>query len=1694
MRKIFLFCLSLFFAGSLMAQLNDADKTAALQLVNANKTAIGLSSDDLNNLAVSSSYFDKTTGFRYVYLIQTYRNIPVYNQMQVLAFKNNQLWSKAGGRITSIDQKVNVANGMPAVSAESAVMAAIADRKLTTSQKAIVFNSKENGRLLEFGKLGISAENITAQLMWYPDPNGGKQVTLAWQVYIIPTTTPDYWLVRIDASNSSSLGADNLTVYDSWDDPNKNFISEAKDKAFKTDFENFQLINPRKFENISGISPMDPSLADNGIYRVIPLPYEAPSFMPGPSTTWHAIRNNPWVGAGISANSVTLKWHSDDATGTDYNYTRGNDTWAYHDRLNQNTGDPARSATSTTALPNLTFDFTPDYTMEPIVTSPPNQQFNITNLFYWNNVIHDVMYNYGFDEVSGNFQTNNLGRGGLGGDYVRAEAQDGGGTNNANFATPPDGSLPRMQMYLFTAPTPDRDGDVDNGVVTHEFGHGISNRLTGGPATTSCLGNAEQGGEGWADYQSLMFTQDWAASNVNSGFNNPRGIGTYVLNQATNGAGIRNQKYCTNFAVNNQVYLASLPPEVHNLGEILCEALWEMTWAIIQQVGTINPNIYDLAGGGGNNIAWKLVIEGFKLQPCSPGFIDARNAIIQADINLYGGTHLCAIQEAFRKRGMGFGASQGSSNSVTDQIPSFAPFPGTGAFTLLQNGVTSTPEGVNINYTNRLVVGNCGSLTNYLITDTLPLNVTFVSATSGGTYNGGNRVVSWTVNQAQNTTVDYNFVVNINAGAYYAPITILNEPVTVSPPALPAGWTSTSTPAGNNWVSTVAQSHSAPNSLFTSNLPSVSEQSLVSPTVSIPASPPTMTFWHFYNSELIWDGGVLEISTNGGGSYTDIGPANFISGGYNGTLNASGNPLGGRPAFTGTSSGFIKSTVSLTPYASQANVKFRWRFGSDASVAVVGWYVDDILIQDIAHVDMRSNLFNASLVRQNFSDSIMLITPPVSCTPPTISDFLVVQPTCAVPTGTISITAFGTGTLQYSVNGAAGPWQLSNTFSGLAPGSYNLAVRLQSNPACITIFGGSPVVLNPATGCPCVPPIVNAPTVTQPTCSTATGTIVVNTTGGTGTLEFSINNGATWFSSPTFSGLIPGNYTVLARTGPTCVVAYAGNPVVINPQPPTPVGSAASQTICSGSASSVALNSTVVGTTFTWTAAIQTVPTGGTITGFSNCAAACGTNIAQTLTNTGTTAGVVRYTITPTAGACVGATFTVDVTVNPRPVGSASPQTICSGATTSVALSSTLAGTTYTWTAAIQTAPTGGTITGFSNCAAACGTTIAQTLTNTGTSVGVVRYTVTPTNGTCTGIAFTVDVTVNVPPTVTCPANITVPSTIGACTAVVTYTATVTGSPVPTLTYSFTGATTGSGSGSGSGSTFNVGTTTVTITANNGCGTTASCSFTITVTDAQLPVISVQPQIKTACVGDNVTFSVTASNALTYQWQSWNGITTWNNIAGATASTYTLNSVTTSLNTFSYRVIVNGLCTQVTSTHASVYVNPLPMIALVASRPPILLPGQFVTITAQVSPGGGTFVWRKNGVVIAGATGSSLANLSVDDIGTYQCTYTDPNGCVSTSATLTVSGEPSNNLYVYPVPNFGQFHVRFFNQTNENVTLSVIDALGQVVYQRKFTTTTQYSNINVDLGGSIPNGTYVVEVLNSANKRVAARKIIVEHQ
>ncbi len=1324
MRKIILFLLPLLFCVVITnAQTADATKAEAMELAVKNSIGIGLSSTELSNVIVSDAYFDKSSGLNMVYLQQTYKGILVYNQIMVLAFKNGVLLSSAGKYNHSIEKFVNVQSALPTISAQASVLAAIADRKLVTTQAAVAINVKNNGQKVEFGNMGVSRENITAQLMWVPATDE-KAVNLAWQVYIIPTTSSDYWLVRMDATNSKLLGADNLTVYCNWGN-NKHTHAAGEKHNFKTDVPasnykplfDFEAMVKTTAENASS-----PSTINSSSYRVVPYPAESPQAVGGA----HALRTDPWTAA--PGNATTLKWHTG-AGGVDYDYTRGNNVWAYQDRVAPlNSGTVAKSTTSTTGLPNLTFDFTPNYTVTPLQTTPaPNVQFNTTNVFYWNNIIHDVMYQYGFDEVAGNFQDDNLSRGGAGNDHVNAEAQDASGTNNANFSTPADGTSGRMQMFLFdiNGSSPVKDGDVDNGIVVHEFGHGLSNRLTGGPSNVSCLNNAESMGEGWSDYYALMFTTNWATATLSDGVI-PRPMGLYALNNVNlfpgspPNTGIRHYAYSTNLAVNPLVYAASIPAETHDLGEIWCAVVWDMTWAIINQVGVINPNIYDVTGGGGNNIAMRLVTEGMKLQQCSPGFISGRNAILQADLNLYGGTYRCAIIAAFARRGMGTNASEGSTSSTSDQV---ADFTGGGPSILLtQNGTISVPEGQNIVYNNK-VVAECAAISNYVLRDTLPLNVSFVSANNGGTYNDANRVVSWPVTLAANAIGNYGFTVNINAGAYFPPLVLINEPVAST--TIPAFWTATSTTA-NVWTAHNVRSHSAPNSFFTPNSATVSDQIIATTAnFAIGVTPPTLSFWHWYNSESTFDGGVLEISTNGGGTWADIGAANIIQNGYNGTISTGfSNPIGGRQAWTGNSAAFVESRINLLAYASQPTVKLRWRFGTDNSVTATGWNVDDITLQTIAVVNMRSGLFNAANVRVVLSDTVTIITAPVATNPTVTINQAVGQadPTSTAPinfTAVFNEAVTGFTNTDVVLSGTAGATTVVVTGG---PATYNVAVSGMATAGTVIATIPASVATSTASSLP-------------NTASTSTDNVVTYNIAGPCVIT------------------CPANITVNATAG------QCG--AVVNFAAPTSTGTCGTITVnpASGAVFPVGLTTVNVTSTsgstcsFTITVVDNQAPIITCPANINLCSSQIVNYSLPTATDNcsaivSQTAGLPSGSVFP-VGTTVNTFQAVDpagnistcsfnVLINPVANAIATPptQTICSAASiATITLTSSTPGTVFSWTRN-NTA----TVTGI----AAAGTgNITGTLTNTTFAPITVTFTITASVNGCPGSNTSATVLVN---------------------------------------------------------------------------------------------------------------------------------------------------------------------------------------------------------------------------------------------------------------------------------------------------------------------------------------------------------------
>jgi len=518
---------------------------------------------------------------------------------------------------------------------------------------------------------------------------------------------------------------------------------------------------------------------DSESYEVFALPKDSPN--DGPRT----------VESGVAdATASPFGWHDNNgAAGAEFTITWGNNVRAQEDRDGNNSGGFSPDGGA-----SLDFQFPLDLaTQQPV----DYQSAAITNLFYWNNILHDLLYQYGFDEASGNFQENNYGRGGSAGDPVLADAQDGSGTNNANFGTPQDGFAPRMQMFEWLppnlnevvvdagssaagsyeasdaafgpastttgisasykladdgvgtvtdgceafvggffsgnialidrggcsfvtkvrnaqnagalavvvinnsggsvislgddgtggditvssgmvtmadggtikgglpatgtfrrnpSPPPNRDSDLDAGIIAHEFCHGLSNRLTGGRTNVNCLDGDQQAGEGWSDLCTLFFTASASDTGATA-----RGVGTYSLFEPSTGLGIRDFPYSTDMAVNPQTYgdlttgTLAIP---HGIGSVWATAAWEMYWALTNTHG-FDSDLYN--GTGGNNLAIQLVVDGLKLQPCDPTMLEARDAILLADQSNNGGANECLIWEAFAKRGMGVNADDGGS-------------------------------------------------------------------------------------------------------------------------------------------------------------------------------------------------------------------------------------------------------------------------------------------------------------------------------------------------------------------------------------------------------------------------------------------------------------------------------------------------------------------------------------------------------------------------------------------------------------------------------------------------------------------------------------------------------------------------------------------------------------------------------------------------------------------------------------------------------------------------------------------------------------------------------------------------------------------------------------------------------------------------------------------------------------------------
>ncbi len=589
---------------------------AAVEYLAGHNGEFGINTSDLANIRVTDLYRDADTGLTHIYLRQMVNGLEIENaNINLTVADDGRVLTAAGGFVADLAGHVPSGPVAPTLTAAQAVQRAALALGVNLSGGPVIVHDRSGFEAQTvISAPELSLDDITARLHYVPTADGG--VALSWQM-VIRTTDMDHWY---DLSIADGTGE--MISQSDW-------VSHA-------------------------------------VYRVLEAPDE--SFQDGGFT----LITDPH-----DTTASPFGWHdTNGAAGAEFTDTRGNNVDAHLDVNNDNMADGARPDGGA-ALDFSAFNFNP----LAAAGTPGNQAMAQINLFYSINYIHDVVYQYGFTELAGNFQVNNYGRGGLGADAVEADSQDGSSlpiplTNNANFFTPPDGTAPRMQQYIFTITNPTRDSSLDNNIIWHEYGHGISNRLTGGPANASALQALQSSGmgEGWSDFYAMMLLQR-PSDTQNAGY----GLGTYVLGQPQTGPGVRSFPYSFNMAIDpltfdgfgnfgTTSYGAARTTQSHATGTIWNSALWDLNWMLINKYGydsdlgtgwTAGPG----PAGAGNKLTMHLVTEAMKLQPALPNFLQARDAILAADMLFNGGADQDEIWIAFARRGLGIFASTPGSNS-----------------------------------------------------------------------------------------------------------------------------------------------------------------------------------------------------------------------------------------------------------------------------------------------------------------------------------------------------------------------------------------------------------------------------------------------------------------------------------------------------------------------------------------------------------------------------------------------------------------------------------------------------------------------------------------------------------------------------------------------------------------------------------------------------------------------------------------------------------------------------------------------------------------------------------------------------------------------------------------------------------------------------------------------------------------------
>ena len=487
------------------------------------------------------------------------------------------------------------------------------------------------------------------------------------------------------------------------------------------------------------------------------------------------------------------------------------------------------------------------------------------------------------------------------------------------------------------------DGSFDNGVVAHEYAHGLSIRLVGGPSKYTCLQNDEQMGEGWSDFFLLASTPQSAIPNPDGA--EPRGIGVYSTSGESGARGFRSQFYSTDFAINSHTYDDVITDAIpHGVGETWAATLWDLYWRMVDAYGFDDDLI---TGTGGNNAAVRLVVEAMKYTRCSPGLVDGRDALLVADRVLNDGANACMIWEVFTRRGLGASATQGSGDLRSDNREAFDLLPDCipTVKLLKQADTTFISPGDEITYT--LVVRNdkAEAVSDLTVTDVLPAGTELVAGsitlTLAELAAGARDTVTYTVTTAPNAT---------SSRLLYSNADTTDGGI----------WDIVSGTGTATWVRSDSTPFAGAHAWFVPNTASAQDQILqLRDPVTISGPRPALRFFTKFHTEAAFDAGVVEVSTNG----TDWENVDdkFLRFGYRGLISGrAARPLRDTPTFWGNSEGYREAIINLADYREQA-IYLRYRFVSDSGVGAGGWWVDEIeVLSDLLTYNELATLTTAA--------------------------------------------------------------------------------------------------------------------------------------------------------------------------------------------------------------------------------------------------------------------------------------------------------------------------------------------------------------------------------------------------------------------------------------------------------------------------------------------------------------------------------------------------------------------------------------------------------------------------------------------------------------------------------------------------------------------------------------------------------------